>query len=51
MSKTANPKRVPENFTIFDFNLIAEEMAALHALAQPDGRIVSPPGLAPVWDR
>ncbi|MEH2539242.1 MULTISPECIES: aldo/keto reductase [unclassified Bradyrhizobium] len=51
LSKTANPKRVPENFTIFDFNLIAEEMAALHALAQPDGRIVSPPGLAPVWDR
>jgi 2,5-diketo-D-gluconate reductase B len=51
LSKTANPKRVPENFAIFDFNLTAEEMAALHALAQPDGRIVSPPGLAPVWDR
>jgi 2,5-diketo-D-gluconate reductase B len=51
LSKTANPKRVPENFAIFDFTLTGEEMAALHALARPDGRIVSPPGLAPQWDR
>ncbi|PTQ07441.1 2,5-didehydrogluconate reductase [Sphingomonas oleivorans] len=51
LSKTANPKRISENFAIFDFTLSDEDMAAIHALARPDGRIVSPPGLAPVWDR
>ena len=34
----------------FDFELSAEEMALVHALAKPTGRIVSPPGLAPGWD-
>ena len=42
--------RVDENFAIFDFELSADEMAAIRALAKPDGRIVSPEGLAPVWD-
>lgn len=51
LSKTANVARVAENFAIFDFALEAEDMAALHALARPDGRIVSPDGLAPEWDR
>ena len=51
LSKTANVARVAENFAIFDFALEADDMTALHALARPDGRIVSPPGLAPVWDR
>jgi diketogulonate reductase-like aldo/keto reductase len=35
---------------VFDFELTGEEMAAIHALARPDGRLVSPPALAPVWD-
>jgi diketogulonate reductase-like aldo/keto reductase len=51
LSKTANITRVAENFAIFDFTLEADDMAALHALARPGGRIVSPPGLAPMWDR
>lgn len=51
LSKTANPKRVSENFAIFDFALADEDMAALHALARSGGRIVSPSGLAPEWDR
>jgi diketogulonate reductase-like aldo/keto reductase len=51
LSKTANVARVAENFAIFDFALEAVDMAALHALARPDGRIVSPAGLAPAWDR
>lgn len=51
LSKTANVKRVAENFAIFEFTLTAEDMATIHALAKPDGRIVSPPGLAPDWDR
>jgi diketogulonate reductase-like aldo/keto reductase len=51
LSKTANPKRVAENFAIFDFELSGGDMATLHALARPGGRLVSPPGLAPEWDR
>jgi 2,5-diketo-D-gluconate reductase B len=50
LSKTANPARVKENIAIFDFSLDAADMAAIAALARPDGRIVSPPGLAPEWD-
>lgn len=50
LSKTATETRAAENFAIFDFELSAGEMAAIHALARPNGRIVSPEGLAPVWD-
>ena len=50
LSKTASETRAAENFAVFDFELTAEEMAAIHALAKPDGRLVSPPALAPVWD-
>lgn len=50
LSKTASETRAAENFAVFDFELTAEDMAAIHALAQPDGRLVSPPALAPVWD-
>jgi diketogulonate reductase-like aldo/keto reductase len=50
LSKTVSEVRAQENATIFDFELTAEEMAAIHALAEPKGRIVSPDGLAPVWD-
>ena len=34
-----------------DFALGDGEMAEIHALARPDGRIVNPDGLAPVWDK
>ncbi|HEX8047409.1 aldo/keto reductase [Rhizobium sp.] len=50
LSKTVSEVRAQENATIFDFELTAEEMAAIHALAEPKGRIVNPDGLAPVWD-
>lgn len=50
LTKTARLSRLPENFAIFDFALDEAEMAAIHALARPDGRIVDPGGLAPVWD-
>lgn len=50
LSKTAKARRLPENLAIFDFGLSADEMAAIHALAEADGRIVNPKGLAPVWD-
>lgn len=50
LSKTANPARVAENIAIFDFALDDADMAAIAALARADGRLVSPPGLAPAWD-
>ncbi|MBP0583376.1 aldo/keto reductase [Labrys sp. LIt4] len=50
LSKTARPERVAENFGVFDFALSDADMAAIAKLARPDGRLVSPPGLAPAWD-
>ena len=50
LTKTATQSRLAENFDIFDFVLSADEMKAIHLLAKPDGRIVNPQGLAPVWD-
>ena len=50
LSKTVNEARAAENLAIFDFDLSAEAVAAIDALARPDGRLVSPEGLAPAWD-
>ncbi|PKR53450.1 aldo/keto reductase [Thalassospira marina] len=50
LSKTVGEKRALENFDVFDFEISADDMKAIAALAQKDGRIVSPDGLAPVWD-
>ena len=51
LSKTVSERRAQENAAILDFELSSEEMTAIHALAKADGRIVSPEGLAPAWDR
>ena len=37
--RTAKQTRAAENFDIFDFQLSAEEMDPVHALARPDGRL------------
>ena len=50
LSRTSNPDRLPENAGIHDFELPAEDMAAIFALARPGSRIVDPRGLAPAWD-
>ena len=51
LSKTATETRLMENFDVFDFALTDEEMAAIHRLAKPDGRIVNPGHLRPPhWD-
>lgn len=50
LSKTVSVARAAENAAIFDFSLTEAEMAAIHALARRDGRLVSPDGLAPEWD-
>jgi diketogulonate reductase-like aldo/keto reductase len=51
LSKTVSEQRAQENAAIFDFELSSEDMVAIHGLAKPDGRIVSPEGLAPAWDK
>ncbi|MBA8882154.1 aldo/keto reductase [Phyllobacterium myrsinacearum] len=51
LSKTVGEARAAENLAVFDFVLSDHDMSAIYALARPDGRIVSPNGLAPVWDR
>lgn len=50
LTKTVTEARLAENLAIFDFALTPDEMTRIHELARPDGRIVSPDGLAPVWD-
>jgi len=50
LSKTARPERVAENLAIFDFALSDGDMTAIGKLSRPNGRLVSPPGLAPTWD-
>lgn len=50
LSKTAHPERVAENIAVFDFELSEDDMATITGLARPEGRIISPPGLAPDWN-
>lgn len=50
LSKTVSEDRARDNAAIFDFALDEAEMAAIHALAVPDGRVLKPGGLSPVWD-
>ncbi|APW40368.1 2,5-didehydrogluconate reductase [Rhodoferax koreense] len=50
LTKTVQPARALSNFDIFDFELSADEMAAVHALTARHQRFVRPDGLAPEWD-
>lgn len=50
LTRSTNSQRIAENIRVFDFTLSANEMDAIAALADPKGRIVSPPGLSPTWD-
>ena len=47
--KSGSPKNAKSNFDIFDFELSDEEMATIHNLARPDGRLIDP-DFAPEWD-
>jgi len=48
--RSSNPERIAQNLEVFDFELSADEMRRIHALAKPDGRIANPAGRAPAWD-
>ncbi|HEX7910807.1 MAG TPA: aldo/keto reductase [Paraburkholderia sp.] len=50
LSRTSKIERLPENLAVFDFELQGDDMAAIHARARPNSRIVNPPGLSPQWD-
>lgn len=50
LSRSTRREQLAENAAIFDFELPADDMAAIFALAEPGSRIVDPPGLAPAWD-
>ncbi len=48
--RTGSEAHADENIAILDFTLSADEAKKIDALAQPDGRLLNPPGLAPTWD-
>jgi len=50
LTRTTNAKHLSQSSDIFDFSLTDEQMLAIHHLADAQGRIVSPPGLSPLWD-
>jgi len=50
LSRTTQIDRLTQNIAVFDFELDGADMAAIHALATADSRIVDPAGLAPLWD-
>jgi 2,5-diketo-D-gluconate reductase A len=48
--RTSNPARIEENFDILDFALTEDEMASIHGLARPDGRLGDWLDKAYAWD-
>ncbi|MFM0551123.1 aldo/keto reductase [Paraburkholderia sediminicola] len=50
LSRTTRIDRLAQNLAVFDFELDGADMAAIHALATANSRIVDPTGLAPLWD-
>lgn len=49
--RTGSEAHADQNIDILDFQLSSEDMTAVFDLARPDGRQLSPPGLAPTWDK
>lgn len=48
--RTSKREHAAENLEIFDFELSDREMGRIGELAEPDGRVIDPAGLAPDWD-
>ena len=49
--RTTKVERARESFDIFDFELSADEMARIHALARPEGRLGDWLDAAFHWDQ
>jgi len=48
--KTSKVDRLVENLAVFDFELSADDMAAMAALTRPGSRLVNEPQWVPQWD-
>lgn len=48
--RSSKPEHARLNLAVFDFDLSAEEMNRIAALARRDGRMVAATGFAPEWD-
>ena len=48
--RSSDPKRIAENFDIFNFTLTDDEMKKISSLKRPDGRIANPVGRISGWD-
>jgi 2,5-diketo-D-gluconate reductase B len=48
--RSSREKHASSNIDIFDFELSPDDMETIAALADPNGRVISPEGLAPEWD-
>ena len=48
--RSSREENARSNFAIFDFALSEPEMAEIHGLARPGGRVVSVGSVAPAWD-
>lgn len=48
--KSSSAGHARENLDVFDFELTPEESRRIAELADPDGRVIDPAGLAPDWD-
>ncbi len=50
LPKTATRERLAPNLAAAEITLSDEEIARIDGLVRPDGRIISPDGMAPDWD-
>jgi 2,5-diketo-D-gluconate reductase B len=48
--RSSNPRRIAENFDVFDFMLTPDEMKQISALKRADGRIANPRDRVNSWD-
>ncbi|MES1944929.1 putative 2,5-diketo-D-gluconate reductase B (DkgB-like) protein [Salinisphaera sp. PC39] len=50
LPRSGNEAHADDNLAVLDFELSEAEMHEIFELHSPDGRLISPEGLAPAWD-